>query len=64
MELKQFNLFVEEFKLLKTEKLLKHLIILGITSVRSKLEDVSNEAIKLLASIKLCLKGSCKEKSL
>lgn len=64
MELKQFNQFVEEFKLNKTDKLLKHLVILGITSVKTKLEDVSNEAIKLLASIKFNSKGSCKEKSL
>ncbi|CAD8066259.1 unnamed protein product [Paramecium sonneborni] len=57
MELKHFNKFVDEYKLIKNDKLIKYLLILGIGFVKQKLEDINQEAIKLLAN-------SFKEKSI
>ncbi|CAD8174234.1 unnamed protein product [Paramecium octaurelia] len=50
MELKHLNKFVEEYKLIKNDKLIKYLLILGIGFVKQKLEDINQEAIKLLAN--------------
>ncbi|CAD8102161.1 unnamed protein product [Paramecium primaurelia] len=50
MELKYLNKFVEEYKLNKNDKLIKYLLILGIGFVKQKLEDINQEAIKLLAN--------------
>lgn len=41
MELKHLNKFVEEYKLIKNDKLIKYLLILGIGFVKQKLEDIS-----------------------
>lgn len=64
MELKHFNKFVEEYKLIKNDKLIKYLVILGIGFVKQKLEDVNQEAIKLLASNYHSNLDSFKEKSI
>ena len=64
MESKHLNKFVEEFKLIKNDKLIKYLLILGIGCVKQKLEDINHEAIKLLASNFDFHLDSFKEKSI
>ncbi|CAK74724.1 unnamed protein product (macronuclear) [Paramecium tetraurelia] len=50
MELKQLNKFTEEYKLEKTHKLIKYLIILGISVAKQSLNDITQDGIKSLAN--------------
>ncbi|CAD8159784.1 unnamed protein product [Paramecium octaurelia] len=57
MNIKELNQFMLDYELKPTQKLFKYLIIIGISSMKTKTQDISIETIKLIAS-------SCKQQKL
>ncbi|CAD8051588.1 unnamed protein product [Paramecium primaurelia] len=57
MNIKELTSFIKEYDLMFTQKLVKYLVIIGISAMKSKTQDISIETIKLIAS-------SCKQQKL
>ncbi|CAD8065480.1 unnamed protein product [Paramecium sonneborni] len=57
MNIKELNQFMLDYELKPSQKLIKYLIIIGISAMKSKTQDISIETIKLIAS-------SCKQQKL
>ncbi|CAD8167895.1 unnamed protein product [Paramecium pentaurelia] len=57
MNIKELSSFIQEYDLKLTQKLIKYLVIIGISAMKSKTQDISIETIKLIAS-------SCKQQKL
>ncbi|CAK62400.1 unnamed protein product (macronuclear) [Paramecium tetraurelia] len=57
MNIKELTSFIKDYDLMFTQKLVKYLVIIGISAMKSKTQDISIETIKLIAS-------SCKQQKL
>ncbi|CAD8071665.1 unnamed protein product [Paramecium sonneborni] len=57
MNIKELNQFIIDYELKPSQKLIKYLIIIGISAMKTKTQDISIETIKLIAS-------SCKQQKL
>ncbi|CAD8055446.1 unnamed protein product [Paramecium primaurelia] len=57
MNIKELNQFILDYELKPSQKLIKYLVIIGISAMKSKTQDISIETIKLIAS-------SCKQQKL
>ncbi|CAD8062248.1 unnamed protein product [Paramecium sonneborni] len=57
MNIKELTQFIKDYDLKLTQKLVKYLVIIGISAMKSKTQDISIETIKLIAS-------SCKQQKL
>ncbi|CAD8153763.1 unnamed protein product [Paramecium octaurelia] len=55
--IKELNQFMLDYELKPSQKLIKYLVIIGISAMKSKTQDISIETIKLIAS-------SCKQQKL
>ncbi|CAD8147803.1 unnamed protein product [Paramecium octaurelia] len=57
MNIKELTSFIKDYDLMFTQKLVKYLVIIGISAMKTKTQDISIETIKLIAS-------SCKQQKL
>ncbi|CAD8045316.1 unnamed protein product [Paramecium primaurelia] len=57
MNIKELNQFILDYELKPSQKLIKYLVIIGISAMKNKTQDISIETIKLIAS-------SCKQQKL
>ena len=50
MNIKELVQFTKDYDIKISQKLIKYLVIIGISSMKSKTQDISIETIKLIAS--------------